>query len=160
MTRHAAFALLALAGLIGLPDPAPAAGRDPLAVGAASRDAVLEEIRPFAEWRVRSRPVAFGRTEVRIVDDFAHVRAVLTLADGSAIDPESLGAIRPAAVPVTVSGILRRRGGRWLLVDIGVERADPVDPDGDHRHWDLPKGLLPPACEHRRTWPCGTAVPR
>lgn len=154
MTRRAAFAL---AGLIGLPDPTPAAGRDPLVAGAAARDAVLEEIRPFAEWRVGTRPVGFGRTEVRIVDDFAHVRAVLTLADGTAIDPESLLAIRPAAVPVTVSGILRRRGGRWLLVEIGVERADPVDPDGDYRHWDLPKGLLPPACEHRRSWPCGTA---
>lgn len=133
----------------------PARGADPLAAGEEIRAAVLGEISPFAEWQVGGGTIAFGRTEVRRVGDFAHVRAVVTRADGTPIDPGPLVWIREAARPLTLSGVLRQRAGRWLLLDAAVERADTDDPDAAYRRWTLPAGVLPPECRHRQNWGCG-----
>ena len=133
----------------------PALAADPLAAGDAIRAAVLEEISPAAEWQVGGAFIAFGRTEVRRIGDFAHVRAVVTRADGGAIDPEPVAWIRDAARPPTISGVLRFRDGRWMLLDAAIERADTSDPDAPYRRWRLPAGLLPPDCAHRQNWGCG-----
>ena len=147
VTVTAAVAALTASGL-----PAPAA--DPLAAGDAVRAAVLDEITPAAEWNVGGDPVGFGRTEVRRIGDFAQVRAVVTRADGGAIDPETVAWIRDAARPTTLSGVLRLRDGRWMLLDAAIERADTSDPDAAYRRWGLPAGLLPPVCAHRQNWGC------
>lgn len=145
-------AAVAAAALIAFGFPALAA--DPLVAGDAVRAAVLDEITPAAEWQVGGGPVGFGRTEVRRIGDFAHVRAVVTRADGGAIDPETVAWIRDAARPPTLSGVLRWRDGRWMLLDAAIERADTSDPDAAYRRWGLPAGLLPPVCAHRQNWGC------
>jgi hypothetical protein len=138
-----------------IPHTGPALATDPLAAGDAVRPAVLDEITPVAEWQVGGAAIAFGRTEIRRIGDFAHVRAVVTRADGSAIDPETVAWIRDASRPTTLSGVLRFRDGRWMLLDAAIERADTSDPDAPYRRWRLPAGLLPPDCAHRQNWGCG-----
>ncbi len=133
----------------------PVLAADPLADGDTIRAAVLEEITPAAEWQVGGASIAFGRSEVRRIGDFAHVRAVVTRADGGAIDPETVAWIRDASRPPTLSGVLRLRDGRWMLLDAAIERADTSDPDAPYRRWRLPADLLPPDCAHRQNWGCG-----
>lgn len=156
-SRPARAALLAALTLLAV----PASATDPLAAGAAAKAGVIEGIEPFVDWRLDHQPFAFGRTELRRVGDFAHLRAVVTRPDGAPIDPESIRDAGPPAVPVTLSAVLQRRGERWLLLDAEVERDDPtIDPDARFRLWRLPAGLLPPECGHRQNWGCGSAAPR
>lgn len=152
MTRVlAAITVAALSSALG----APAFAADPLAAGDEVRRAVLEELTAFAEWQVGGGAITFGRNEVRRIGDFAHVRTVVTRAGGSPIDPDALVWIREASRPLTISGVLRHRDGRWMLLSADVEPAGGIDPDRDRRRWALPAGLLPPDCEHRQNWGCG-----
>jgi hypothetical protein len=156
MTNTCAIAAtFAVSVVAAIPHGGPALATDPLAAGDAVRPVVLEEITPVAEWQVGGAAVAFGRTEIRRIGDFAHVRAVVTRADGGAVDPETVAWIRDAARPPTLSGVLRFRDGRWMLLDAAIERADTSDPDAPYRRWRLPAGLLPPDCAHRQNWGCG-----
>lgn len=132
---------------------------EPLAAGEAVRREVLEGLAPFARWQVGDLAIGFGRTEVRRIGDHAHVRTVVTKADGTPIDPEAVPWIHGAARPTTVSGVLVLREGRWLLLEAGFERAETEDPDAGRRRWALPEGLVPPICEHRQNWGCGSATP-
>ena len=157
-TRRAAAGLL-VGLLAGLSLATPALGADPLAAGQEVRRVVLEEITPYAEWQVGGDAVAFGRTEIRRIGEFAHVRTVLTRADGGSFDPEAIVGISWAARPLTISGVLRQRAGRWLLLATEVEPADTRDPDAHFRRWALPAGLLPPDCGHRQNWGCGGPAP-
>ncbi len=151
----AKFHSAAAAAVLSTAFVAPALAADALAAGAEVRGAVLEELTAFAEWQVGGGEIAFGRNEIRRIGDFAHVRAVVTRADGGPIDPDTLVWIREAARPLTLSGVLRHRAGRWMLLEADVEPAGGVDPDRDRRRWALPAGLLPPGCEHRQNWGCG-----
>lgn len=161
MTSRSAVPAALLAALTLLVAPARAETSGPLAAGAAAKAGVIEGIELFVDWRLDHQPFAFGRTELRRVGDFSHLRAVVTRGDGSPIDPESIRDAGPPAVPVTLSAVLQRRGDRWLLLDADVERDDPkIDPDARFRLWRLPAGLLPPGCEHRQNWGCGSATPR
>jgi hypothetical protein len=108
--RAALFAALTLFAA-----PAVAETADPLTAGAAVKAGVIEGIEPFIDWRLDHQPFAFGRTELRRVGDFAHLRTVVTRPDGTPIDPEIIRDAGPPAVPVTLSAVLQRRGERWLL---------------------------------------------
>ena len=145
----------ALGGLAAAAVATPALGGDPLAAGTEVRRAVLEEVSPFAEWLVGGTKIAFGRSEVRRIGDFAHVRAVVGRADGGSLDLDDAPGTGGAARPATISGVLRHRDGRWMLLDAAIERADTIDPDAAYRRWRLPAGLLPPDCAHRQNWGCG-----
>lgn len=135
---------LAAALLVALTASSAAGTPPPPDADAASHDAVLEGLAPHAEWVIGGAPVAFAHTELRRIGDFAHVRTVVTHPDGSPIDPEQHVWIRAAAVPLTLSAVLRRRGDRWLFLDADFALPDTVDRDARFRAWPLPGGLLPP----------------
>lgn len=147
------FTIAATTARIAASDP-PA-----LAAGRAIREAVIEEMSPHVEWLLGGRPFVLSPVVVRRVDDFAHVCAVATRPDGSALDLADLpGPVGTARPPLTISALLRLRGGRWLLLAARHESLSPPGPNEDLLRLDPPAGLGPVDCPHHQNW--GSDAPR
>lgn len=114
----------------------------------AVRAAIVEAVRPSFEWLVGGSmalgagPATFVRPHIRVIGDWAFVRAELRRTDGGAIDPEVVPRAGGIVHPVTAAALLVRRSERWYLVlsDLERESGNHLAPFALHRP---PPGLLP-----------------
>lgn len=137
------FISFAAAGVVAFALALPiAATAAEIGKGDPARAEILQAIQPFVEWAA-GREVILSAARIRVVGDWAHVRARVLRLDGAPVASDEIRLFGPVRAPVTTSAILRLRQGRWLIVDGAFDREDDRDPDASWRRLRPPAGLVP-----------------
>ena len=111
----------------------------------SERKAILDAVRPVVEATLRGQKIKFVVRHIGIERDWAFLDAQPVLANGKRIDfrrSDFAEAARDGMVDDGVVALLRKKKGRWRIVDHALFPTDvPWEPWG--KQYGAPKGIFP-----------------